>query len=83
MFYTLSSPTRDFDDDDVDNVSSSFSSSSSIFDFFRGKSLLAFAEWSSAATEATSDSSLDSASHSFSYKRPKFFFRGWSSFPMF
>lgn len=74
MFYTLSSPTRDFDDDDV-SPSFSSSSSSSFFDFFRGKSLFSFADWSSAATEATSSSSLDSAPHSFSYKRPKFFFR--------
>ena len=84
MFYTLSSPNRDFDVDvGVVNVSSFSSSSGSFFNSFRGKSLLAFADWSSAPTEATLNSSLDPAPRSFSLKRPKFLFRGLPTFPMF
>lgn len=72
LFYPVSS---NHDDDVIDNVSSS-SSSSSVFDYFKGKSLLAFADWSSAPTETASLSSLDSAPRSslFSFKNPRFLF---------
>lgn len=59
-----------------DNLNVSSPSSSSVFDYLKGKSSFAFADWSSAPTEAIS--SLDSASRSLSFNTSKFLFPGLS-----
>ncbi|XP_057524348.1 calcium uptake protein, mitochondrial-like [Amaranthus tricolor] len=67
LFYPIS-PNHHVDDDL--NVSSP--SSSSVFDYLKGRSLFAFADWSSAPAEAIS--SLDSSSRSLSFNTSKFLF---------
>ncbi|XP_021769392.1 calcium uptake protein, mitochondrial-like [Chenopodium quinoa] len=72
LFYPISPNHNDVVDNDNKNVNSSFPSS--FFDYFKGKSMLVFADWSSAPTEATSISYLESAPRSLSLKNSRFLF---------
>lgn len=79
LFYPFSSDDSINNNHNVSSSSSSSSSLSSVFDSIRGKSMLAFADWSPGPTEAAS-TSLDSAPNSLSLKNSRFLFPGMLNF---